>query len=82
MSALYNPPQAEHLVMVGPDWWGCLCWGGGGYSWPSSRARDAGRDHAVTHSAETVTTDWGWDDVSAVGTPDEVHRWLWEQNAI
>ncbi len=77
----YSPPLVEHLVMVGPDWWSCLCWDGEA-NVAGARGKERGVIHAAVHDAEAVTTDWGWDDVSAVGTPGEVHRWLWEQNAI
>ncbi len=73
-AAVYVPPLAEHVVMVGPDWWTCLWWHG---------ARTPTHElHTNRVGAEVVHTDWEWADVRDVGTPDEVHRWLWEQNAI
>ncbi len=74
MTASYSPPQAEHLVMVGPDWWSCLCWDGA--RTPTHAV------HAHRVGAEVVRTDYGWAEVRDVGTPDEVHQWLWEQGAI
>ncbi len=78
---MYSPPQVEHLVMVGPDWWSCLCWDGEAMV-TDAKAKEVGVLHAAVYGAQPVTTEWSWADVREVGTPEAVHRWLWEQSAI
>lgn len=77
MSATYKPPQVEHLVMVGVDWWRCLCWDG------SSGALKFAGMHADHFAAETVSlADWKWIDVCDIRDPWELHEWLWEQGVL
>jgi hypothetical protein len=83
MASLGNP---GHHVMIGPDWWGCLCTQGG---WdtgssrylPSAEIFGAG-GHASDHNAGTVSTTYGWADVEDSGSMADLHRWLWESEAF
>lgn len=71
----------DHHILVGPDWWGCICSDGG---WDGDRGHfgNAGR-HRRQFGADYVRTDWGWADIEDVGpTMADLHQWLWEQGAF
>lgn len=72
MAALGWP---EHLIMRGPDWWGCICNVAG-------EAEMGVEAHTDINDAATVTTDWGWGDVATNRTMADVHQWLWEQETF
>jgi hypothetical protein len=73
--------QPEQHVMVGPDWWGCLC--GNGYL-DSYRAHRGEADaHAQRFATTTATVDVS---AAVVGSlpwaMGDVHRWLWRQGVL
>lgn len=72
LASLTSP---QHHVMVGPDWWGCLCDIAGRSLDPHG---EAGR-HARQHGVDTVRIGWQWSHVEADGqTAAEMHFSLWE----
>ncbi len=67
-------------MVVGPDWWACVCcWGADRRDQPMPAAEW----HADRFDAELATTGWRWDEVRGVG-PDvaDLVQWLWEQDAL
>ncbi len=73
--------RPEHHVVIGPDWWTCLC--GDGYP-DSYRAHHAeAGNHAKRFGGAAARVDWLWADVHDVGpTVADLHRWLWEAEAF
>lgn len=78
LASLGNP---EHHVMIGPDWWGCLCgeieYDRGPYviGWQHQR-RFGGQ-------AVSVHPDWHWGIVRDLAeSMAELHQYLWEQEAV
>ncbi len=75
MAALGWP---EHHVMVGPDWWGCLC-GTLQAPMPHTVAMVHAGAHIGATDAEAVSVEWSWSDVQ--DWPD-LHQSLWESEAF
>jgi hypothetical protein len=72
LASLGNP---EHHVMVGTDWWACLC---GAANGPLNPGAEAGY-HAWQVGADVVQVPWQWSHVEADGqTAAELHFSLWE----
>lgn len=76
LASLGNP---EHHVIVGPDWWGCLC-----------GEREYDRDpyviawqHLRRFAAEPALVPWRWAHTDPCNrTVAELHRVLWETGDI
>lgn len=74
LASLGNP---DHHVLIGVDWWGCLC----GHVKPSDCGFHTadGVAHAVDVGCESVAVNWSWENVEDVGpTFADLHQYLWE----
>lgn len=73
LTSIGNP---QHLVMQGPDWWGCVC-NVAGDSQPLAA------EHAELTGAGEVTTGWTWREAWDPTEPMAGwHRRLWEAGAF
>lgn len=74
LAALGHP---EHHILLGIDWWGCLC---GQVGLPNPLAPPA---NPLPCRAQSVEVDYEWSDVADVaGSVADLHQWLWESEAF
>jgi hypothetical protein len=72
-----------HHILLGPDWWGCLC----GEFRTSAASADGVDVDAKRHAAQVcimpVTVGWVYADIDDAGpTMADVHQYLWEHEAF
>lgn len=83
LASLGNP---QHHVMVGPDWWACLCGAVMPDVGPTTnphRAEPYAHQHAEFVAADTVRIPWQWLHVEADHqTAADLHFSLWENEDI
>jgi hypothetical protein len=84
MSTGYRLPAVEHLVMLGPDWWACLCGDVDG-GFPRADVERFSLALAARVGGVDVISAPGWTWVSlgphhfhGQSTGREIHRRLWE----
>jgi hypothetical protein len=77
LASIGNP---KHHVVIGPDWWLCLCGRVVGPGWagpPASGGCAAGLGTASAHVIDT------WAEVRGIpGSASDVHQALWEAEAF
>jgi hypothetical protein len=79
MASLGDP---DHHILIGRNWWGCLCGASQG-PMPHTVAMAHAESHIGVTGAAAAQVDYRLTDLDGVGpTFDDVHQWLWEQEAF
>jgi hypothetical protein len=77
LASIGNP---DHHVLIGPDWWLCLCGRMAGPDWGAPAAAEG---CAAGLGTPTATIGHTWTDIVAIsGTVADVHQALWEAEAF